>query len=125
MVNKLAANPDAKVDISVGKKTITVKAGDLAKTLAARKFVAMVGTSGTAGTGANNTTYVFDRGLAGTIDPRDNPDFDRQVTVAHEGIHRGPGEKAAFPSPDDPATNDESHGTLYDNASKSLINPPQ
>jgi RHS repeat-associated protein len=125
-VKTLQSDPGKTVGVTVGGKTFDAKAGDIAKSLAGRTFVAEVGAPGTAGTAANGTTYVFSQGLAGTVGPQsERGQTDREITTVHEGIHRGPGERQAFPNPQDPATNQPSHGLPYDNASRQLLGVPE
>ena len=125
-VKTLQANPNKTVSVTVGGKTFEAKAGDVAKSLAGRTFVAEVGVPGTAGTASNGTTYVFSQGLAGTVGPQsERGQTDRQITTVHEGIHRGPGERGTFPKASDPATNQPSHGQNYDNAAREFLGIPE
>lgn len=122
----LQSSPDKTVKFSVGGKTIEAKAGDVAKGLAGRTFVAEVGQTGTAGTASNGTTYLFSDALSGSIGPRsERGQTDREITTVHEGLHRSGAERQVFPHSQDPATNQPSHGPAYDNAARDLLGIPE
>jgi hypothetical protein len=90
-VNKLAANPNAKVNISLpgSTRTATTTAGTVAKALAGRTFTAAPNTRGGADT-VGNVTTVRAGVLAGTPVngvPNFGAEGNRQVATTHEGMH--------------------------------------
>jgi acyl-homoserine lactone acylase PvdQ len=122
-VKTLSSDPNKSVSVAVGGKTFDVKAGDVAKTLAGRTFVAKPNEAGTAGT-VRNTTTVYSQGLAGTVGPsQEHGQMDREITIAHEGIHQGPGEQSVLPGVDRSTVN-PAHGWPYDNATRQLLGLP-
>jgi hypothetical protein len=118
---KASINPNFHVNISIGGKTFSAYAGDVARTMSQRNVTADVGDHSrySGYTPPRGYSFVTANGLAG-VGPR-GPEGEREVTAVHEfGLHQGPGEHGQF-APTDPATTDHAHDAKYNRAADELL----
>ncbi|MFZ4607634.1 MAG: RHS repeat-associated core domain-containing protein [Caulobacter sp.] len=124
-VKTLEATPGRLAVIEVGGVRVLVTGRDAAETMRNRIVIADPSGSKTQTAGTDpttNTTYIGPDALAGRIDPRENPQIDRQVTAVHDmGIHSSAAEKEKFPTGQEAATIDPAHGPAYDSGAKCLL----
>jgi hypothetical protein len=127
-VRSLLSHPGRSVMVKApGAKAFQAKAGDVARTLAGRTFIADLrpgeNPQGNSATTDGRSTEIYGQGLNGKGATPEARVLDRMVTSVHEGIHGGPGENTITHGL--PVMTDPSHGPAYDHAAEELLGPEQ